>query len=335
MKGFRLHPGLSRAVIGDVALPLGLVPGSMGAPTQGYTVEYTAAEEDEPDAYIFQILISHEHLSPLLDRMFDLLPGAVCGIVEIGSRDAYRSTDVFMAQEPIPIQEFRRGWNQYEAFLLEDGSIGVGANGDDPFVEIFLDQWKTVVAHVPLLMRDDVEHILGAYSLEEVSNTWPLMSDDEAEGALKVRSVLALDDEFAPDVDELLLQLRHAWQLELNVDPSRNVDEVDRELGLTLWHATVLVEAQRSPEEGAYASIWATAASISEMESLIDDALAAHPQWHFLEIFTLDRVAYDERPDELGDLPPRSVMSGLHLVEFERWAGSDAIEKRPTERDGA
>jgi hypothetical protein len=335
MRRFRLQSGLTRAVLGDVALPLGLRPLSIPPPTQGYTVEYTPGEEDEPDAYVFQVLVSHELLAPLVDRMFGLLPDEVCGIVEIGSRDAYRSLDVYMAQEPIPFSVFRRGWEQYEAFLLEDSSIGVGANGEEPFVEIFLDQWKTLVAHVPLLMRDDVEQILGSFGLEEVASTWPVLEDDEVEGAMEVRSVLALDDAYAPDVDELLLQLRHAWQLELNVDPSRNVDEANRELGRTLWHATLLVESIRTPDDGAYASIWATARSLEEMDGLIRDALSPYPQWRFLEIFTIDRVPFDERPDELGDLPPRPTASGLHLVEFEPWSDEGAIENETSEHDGA
>ena len=86
-----------------------------------------------------------------------------------------------MAQEPIPCEEFRRGWDRFEPFLLEDGSIGCGANSDDPFVEIFLDQWKGLSIHVPLLMRDKVEGALAKMGLREVPETWPEMDEDQAD----------------------------------------------------------------------------------------------------------------------------------------------------------
>jgi hypothetical protein len=41
-----------------------------------------------------------------------------------------------------------------------------------------------------------------------------------------------------------------------------------------------------------------------------------------VEVYTIDRVAFDERPDELADLPPRREKSEVHLVSFERWPGS-------------
>ena len=116
MRSYRLRTDLKRAVIDGYALPLGLTPGSITqAPQQGYTVEYVPGEEDEPDTYSFHIVVSHERLVPILHRMLDLLPDEVYGIVEIGSRDAYRSMDVYMAQEPIPRRQFMRGWRRYEA----------------------------------------------------------------------------------------------------------------------------------------------------------------------------------------------------------------------------
>ena len=116
--------------------------------------------------------------------------------------------------------------------------------------------------------------------------------------------------------------MRHTWKLELNVDPDTNVDEAGRTLGRTLWHALVIIESVEDPDAGAYVSIWATAGSLGEMEELIDSALAGSPTWRFVEIYTIDRVAFDERPDELADLPPRREKAEVHLVSFERWPGT-------------
>ena len=115
------------------ALPLGFVPGDAGklpAPTPGYTVDYGVGQDDEPDTYSFYVVASHERLADLIERAFDLLPEKVYGIVEIGSRDAYRPLDVYLGEEPIPPRRFRASWRRYESFLLEDGSIGSGAIDD-------------------------------------------------------------------------------------------------------------------------------------------------------------------------------------------------------------
>jgi hypothetical protein len=135
--------------------------------------------------------------------------------------------------------------------------------------------------------------------------------------------VLDIDDEFAPDVDELLLRLRHEWRLELNVDRETNVDEGGRRLGSTLWHAIVIVdEAVPDSQRGAYASIWATASSLQEMEELIEEALKPYEaEWTFSEVYTIDRVAFDERPDALADLPHQGRRSQVHLVSVEPWDG--------------
>jgi hypothetical protein len=91
MTGFHLRTDLQRYVIGSYALPLGLVPRNLAAPTQGYTVEYLQGEDDEPDTYSFHIVVSLERIGQLLDRLFTLLPREVYGIVEIGRSRANNS----------------------------------------------------------------------------------------------------------------------------------------------------------------------------------------------------------------------------------------------------
>jgi len=351
MRDFQLRTDLERVVIDGFAFPLAVAPSAAGKlrpPLQGYTVSYVGGQDEEPDTYSFCVVVSHERLSQLVQRAFDLLPDHVYGIIEIGSRDAYRTTDVFVGLEndPISLDRFRRVWTQYEPFLLEDGSIAAGANSEDPFIEIFLDQAKALMIHVPLSMREDVETMLRQLGLDEVPQLWPASGDDDGQsedddaddesGSSQIRPVLDLSDDACPDVDELLLNLRHDWKLELNVDPESNIDEGGRNLGSTLWHAVVIVDKadpMQSPG-GAYASIWATAGSLHEMEHLMGQALAKYPQWEFGEVYTIDRVAFDERPDELLDLAPNRRLNQVHLVTIEPW-GTDADppegSKRPTE----
>ncbi len=106
MRPYRLRPDLERTVIGGFALPLGFLPDDaalLAAPTPGYTVAYTPGDDDEPDSSSVYAVTSHERVPALVDRFLGLLPEEVYGILEIGSRDAYRSVDVFMAPEPISL----------------------------------------------------------------------------------------------------------------------------------------------------------------------------------------------------------------------------------------
>lgn len=322
MRDYRLRTDIQRESIGDFALPLGIKPNGLEQPVQGYTLTYTPGEEDVPDSYAFHIVVSHERLKPILDKAFELLPNDVSGIIEIGSRDAYRATDVYLGREPIPKADFRLLWEIFEPFLLEDCSIGAGANSEEPFIELFLDQWKGLSIHVPLEQRDAVEAMLHSFGLEEVPQTWQGEENELSEGASEIRPVLQLDDEFSPDVDELLLQMRHAWDLSLDIDPERNEDEGGRDLGLTLWHAVVIAEAADKPENGAYISIWVTASSANEVEELIEEAMRPRTDWIVTDWYSMDRIAFDDRPDSLSKLPPRPTEKKVHLVEVEPWKTS-------------
>jgi len=327
MREYRLREDLTRAVVNGYALPLGLEPGRLGAPTEGYTIAYTPGEDDEPDSYSFHVIVSHERLPALIRRAFDLLPEEVSCIAEVESSDAYRTVDVFLSAEPITRSAFLESWHWFEPFLLEDCFVGAGANSEEPFVEVFLDQWKRLSIHVPLTAREEVESWLDGFGLEEVPELWPADADDETFSTVSLRPVLELADEFSPDLDEMIHELRHAWKLELNVDPDRNSDESGRELGLTLWHAVAIVHhVDDDPDHGAYASIWVTAGSITEVQEMSAASLEHHDEWRFAELYTLDRVAYDDRPEELADLPPRRLEANVHRIDFEPWVTPPAEE---------
>ncbi|MHC4127581.1 MAG: hypothetical protein ACYS1E_10785 [Planctomycetota bacterium] len=326
MEPFRLRTDLKRAVIDGFALPLGIAPGPIKVPTPGYTVGYSGGQGEEPDTYSFYVAVSHERVAPIARRAMELLPETVCGIVEISSRDAYRPVDVYIGEEEVRLRRFLTTWRKCEPILLEDASIAAGANSENPFVELFLDQWKGLSIIVPLSMRDDVESILEEFDLEEVAETWPVGADNPALELSQIRPVLAPAGAEALDIDDVLMVLRRDLRLELNVDPDTNVDEAGRELGMTLWHAVVGVQrGSVKAGDAAGLSIWATAGSLNELEVLISGVLDAGEQWESAEVHTTDRVAYDERPEELSDLSPRRGRAEVHLVSVERY-GPDPRE---------
>jgi hypothetical protein len=330
MRDFRLRADLRRGVIGGFALPLGVEPGNMAPPRQGYSVDYQPGEGDDPDTYIFQIVVSHERLSEVVARCMELLPDDVYAIVEASSADAYRSVDVFLSTEAVPVDHFLEVWSYFEPFLLEDSSIGAGANAEEPFIEVFLDQWKRLIVHVPLAMRDQVEDLLQGLGLEDAELTWPEEAE-ETEDGLRFRTVLDDSDEHNPDLDEIILQLRDSLHLELNVDPDTNVDENDRELGRTLWHSVVLARSATDPDErGAYVSMWLTAESLAEAERLVRARVRRMREWRFEVIYTLHRVDRKDFPKDLGEVPPPSAESLVLHVDVDPWGEGEGPPGRGT-----
>jgi hypothetical protein len=320
MRSYRLRSDLQRAVIDGFALPLGIMPGKLPSPRPGFTVAYTAGEDDDPDTYTLHVVVSHELVAPILHEAFELLPEHVCPIIEIGSRDAYRAVDTYLGEDLIGYHDFRRTWDRFEPLLLEDVSIGAGANSEDPFVEVFMDQWKGISIHVPPSMREQAEQLLRRFGLEEVTQSWTQPEDDAQQAESEVRPVLEIVDDYSPDIDEVLLQLRSEWNLLLDVDPQSNMDGSGRHLGHTLWHAVVIVQDQSEEAlTGGYAEVWATAASIDEVQQLMREAIDKTGRWRFHDVYILDRVPFDDRPDELGALTPRREKAEIHILQIDPW----------------
>jgi hypothetical protein len=316
---FRLREDLKRLGVGSYQFPLGVRESKLMEPRQGFTVRFQEGKADEPDAFAFSVVVSHERLRPLIDAAFNLLPPEVTPVVEIGSRDAYRTVDVYLGEEPMPLVRFLRTWYEFEEILLEDVTIGVGANSEEPWVDIFIDPWKSIVITGPVDMRDEVERLLGLLDIHEVESTWDEQAAPIDEEEIVSESVLDLSDN-RPDLEELLLELRDRWMLELNIDRETNVDEAGRHLGMTLWHAVVFVTASDGEEgRGANVVLWMTAGSLAQAEELIEDALLDHPEYVFESIYTMDRVAYDDRPQSLSHLPPTRRRAGLHEMVIEPW----------------
>lgn len=320
MREFKLRKDLKRSVIEGFALPLGIEPIDLKPPIQGYTVDYREGGNDGPDHYVFHAVTSHERIRGLVREAFGLLPDEVTPIVEVDSTDAYRLVDVFVGREPIPLDDFLDVWDEFEPIFMEDASLGAGANAEEPFVEVFLDNWKGLLLYVPIDFRPDIERMLRRHGLREVEETWP-PEERDAPPPSQVREVLEIEDEQSPDLQEVLLQLREAWDLELDVDPDANMDERGRSLGMTLWNAVAVVDSTKEPEsgKGAYVNIWASARSHSELNAMIERVLDEQSEWRFRVMYATDRVAFDERPPELSELPLKRTKSEVHRVTIEPW----------------
>lgn len=352
MRRHKVREDLVRERVGDYALPLGLEPLDLPEPIQGYVLDYVpgdggdageapqpgedtfsgqftsdpigpdaeAEEAAAPDTYSFQVTVSHERLLPIFSDALRLLGEEVLPVLEIGSRDSFRAMDVYMSRDPIPLGEFIEGFREYAGVLLEDANIGIGANSEEPFVEVFLDSWKGLLVSVPIAMRRRVERLLARHGLREVMETWPPEMERRIANPTRVREVLLVEDDQAPDLEEVLMQLRERFGLEINIDPTTNIDDAGKSIGRTLWHVVAVAESVSRPRAGAYLNCWLASGSLVEVEELVRAYLESeHPDLEFASLYTADRVAHDERPEELNGLPPRLGQSAVLLAQLDPW----------------
>jgi hypothetical protein len=200
---------------------------------------------------------------------------------------------------------------------------------------VFVDHFKGLFIQVPVEMRERAEELLQQAGLREVTETWPKSVQELPYDLSVIRPVIEHVDGEPDLMDELLFELRQVWALDLNIDIDRNVDDAGRNLGLTLWYAEVLLENKQEPDLLTYATIWATARSMAQLATMIEQAIARSGPWRFVEFFSVDRIAHDERPDELVDLPPRRTRAEIHLMQVdppsppEDGGGAESAPKAP------
>ena len=311
---FRMRSDLVRLVEGGFAFPLGVEHGGLRPQQPGWAVEHRPAGETVCSSLTYTIVVSHELVRPLVRELMRLLPDQLCGILELGSRDAYREVDVFLG-EPISRDAFLGPWELFETLLLEDATLGVGVNAPEPLVEIFLDHDKRLFIHVDPVFEQAVESVLTAWRIPRRRR--PEL-DARVHTPVMTRPVLRDLPRSMVDTDHLLAELRMDWKLHLDEDPDRNLDGRGRELGETLWRAILLVD-QEDPagRRQAHAHVWAVAGSRREMQIMVDQAMRSDVEWEFQMLLSMDRVAFDDRPQELNALLPQVADAGVLLYRVD------------------
>jgi hypothetical protein len=80
----------------------------------------------------------------------------------------------------------------------------------------------------------------------------------------------------------------------------------------------VVESADEDHPRAGYVLAWLTAAGIGEMQRMIESRVELQDEWHFQgQWYSMDRVAYDERPDSLASLAPRRAQSEIHEFRIE------------------
>lgn len=267
---------IERHEVNGFKFPLGAYPVEPMEPRPGYRLEFEPADtgsgggddflDEWPDRYVFDIVISADRVEALFRQLVPLLPGRVYPILDYIGHDAYREIDPYISRVLLGTDWLLDAVRACRPFFFEDGMCGFGALSDDPFLHLFVDEHKIITMRCEPEMRERLERVLAAFDLKEIDE--PAGADSAAH---EHRNVLWTPDD-RPDLlsaEEIIEDLRDAWQLDLNIDITSNVDEGGRALGVTPWRCLVRSEG---PERTRYAEIVVAAECLLHAEELAYDA---------------------------------------------------------------
>jgi hypothetical protein len=310
---FRIKADLQRVIERGHAFPLGVAGGGGRPEAWGWCRTNRPSQDEHPASLTWTVVVSHEKVRPLLMDFFRLMPDAVVGILELGSRDAYRAVDVFLSRSTIDTERFRGAWDLFEPILLEDATLAVGVIGEEPFIEVFLDQDKRILVHGEPTSATAIESVLRRFNLEQRTEKELIVPVILLETTV-TRPILEDWPERIVDSDQLLMDLRGVWDLVLDEDPEQNLDGLGRNIGRTLWHGVVLLDQEdvAGRREG-HGHFWGVASSRREMEDLVVAYIESEEAWELLDVLSLDRAAFDDRPESLDALTPRMSRRGVLL----------------------
>ncbi|MGP1346900.1 MAG: hypothetical protein ACTS3F_09590 [Phycisphaerales bacterium] len=320
-----VDPDITRREADGFSFPLGVYPVAPLSPKPGFVVEFEPADESEsfltgsgqwepgpggwssdadeqdaeqeewPDRFMFDILVPANRIRALWRAAATLLPPRVFPILDVLGNDAYREIDPYIAFELVGLERYYDGIRWFEEWLFEDGLVGFGAMSLDPFVYLFLDEHKILTIRVAIELKERVEKLLAAMELEEVKEiVGPDAAEHEHTGVL----VPAKDDNDALSVEEIIERLRDHWALQLNIDPSTNVDDDGRDLGQTAWRCVVRCQREDPEAPPRYADVLLVAGSLDEAEQIAIDAASAQPPedgaWTEITPVAQDRITPEE-----------------------------------------
>ncbi len=275
----KLDTSITRITKGDFAFPLGVYPVEECAPTPGYAVQFEAADgadgeadwEEWPDRYVYDIVITADRLPNFARSLFALLPQRIFPILDVLGNDAFREIDPYIAYDLVGFDRFVEELRRHGAWFFEDGMVGFGAMSLEPFLYIFIDEHKVVTIRAEIALRDRVEAVLAAYDVPAIED--PQGADAAAH---EHRCVLVTPPE-QQDIltpEEITEELLDSWRLRLNIDRSNNVDDEGAELEITAWRCLIRLSSRQGRR--LYAEILLTAASLSELDDLVQDEVERH-----------------------------------------------------------
>ncbi len=311
MRRAALDTSISRVQKGDFSCPLGVYPADPEKfqPLPGYQFSFEASDGDEehdqwehwPDRYMYDVVISHARLDPLLRALSSLLPGRCYPILDVLGRDAYREVDPYIAYDAVGIERFIDGLRRRRDWLLEDGLVGFGAMSLEPFIYIYVDEHKILTLRAEPGLKERAERILAAFDLLPLPEPRGVDSvEHEHRTVLAPNAPAPETDDGLASQEDLVEELIDRWRLTLNVDADGNIDDEGRELGPTPWRCVVALRTDEQEEELARAEVYLIAASLAEAERIAIEALDRNPDADDACVLFADRLLPEDFAAAVG-----------------------------------
>lgn len=316
MPELRIDSSIEREVRSGLHFPLGLKPLDEIHPVPGFVVEFESADggdadgvsqgdadwEEWPDRFMFDVLLDARRVPAFCKAVFSLFPGRVYPILDILGNDAYREIDPYIAYDLVGVEQFWDAVIRYGQWFFEDGLVGFGAMSTDPFIYAFVDEHKAVTIRVELESKKRVERLLDTFDLKQVEE---IVGADAV--AHEHRSVLdisppsedaepnsnpPLQASFTPE--EIIEALRDDWALQLNIDPTLNLDENGESLGRTAWRCVVRASPDENHRRTFYAEALLVTDCLENAEAMATSAATSNaPEdmtWAHMLVTSCDRL---------------------------------------------
>ena len=134
--------------------PFGAYPEGKFAQQIGYDSKYIR----EGGYFYYQIALSHEDIMPVLVKLFNTLPDRVFLVTQVHTNDFFSEYDTYVTKGAVDKAEFIQWISDWHDVVLDDGCFGIGAFVEDPSMEVFIDEHKTI--HIYHHNPDFMEHVL-------------------------------------------------------------------------------------------------------------------------------------------------------------------------------
>jgi hypothetical protein len=267
----RISPGArninQRMVARGFVYPFGSYPEEPFDQSIGYDSRFV----EESALYNYEISVSHERVLSVFISLLGLLPGEAHIVAQIHSDDYYRECDAYVSESPVPVIDLIEWIISWRSVAADDGFFGVGAFCEEPAVEIFLDEHKTI--HVYHHDADKMETALDRLGIpfklglrffwDEPHYHEPLpLTEDDSEDFLS-----AFED------------LADRYGLALEEEDDEDVDDDGDPLGVTCWRVEIRGWRHREIEgakaRGFYATYYLNAGSRAEAADILEERLEA------------------------------------------------------------
>ncbi|HJM82617.1 MAG TPA: hypothetical protein QF720_03355 [Nitrospinota bacterium] len=251
-----------RKCVNGFTYPFGAYPEKDFANKTGYDSKYIRDE----NYFYYQIAVSHEQILPTMGELFNIMPEQGFVVAQLHTDDHYQENDTHISSEATNLNSVKRWIYEWKDVVLDDGFFGIGVFFEEPIVEVFLDEHKTIhVYHTnPELMEDLLEH-LGIPFVFDLQMYW-----DQPHYH---KSIPLLND-YSKDYLTAFEELADRYDLLYDVEVSENSSVVDKQVGIICWKVDVrgygIDESQSYSSNGFYSTIYVNAVSRNNVVEQIE-----------------------------------------------------------------